>query len=331
MQTTRVVIGISPKAGAGDGRATAEQLHHCLLAKGLESYVAESLPEIQQLVRQAEPGPHHCCVVAAGGDGTLNLLASQLPPNCPIMPYPLGTENLVARHYGLFPNGCRQPPEWMAEVVAAGSTIPIDAGIARFPARGNRPARERMFLIMASVGFDAEVVRRMHLTRRGHIRRWSYFKPIWQTIRSYRYPAIQVVPLDAYSVPSPSAAASVDSSDQPLTVAWALVFNLPQYAARLAICPAADETDGQLDFCGFAKGSHFHGLRYFLGVASKQHGNWKDVVQTRGNGWRLSSNQPVAVQLDGDYVGRLPIDLQVLPKRVHLRLPADYQAKCDVV
>ena len=42
---------------------------------------------------------------------------------------------------------------------------------------------------MIGCGFDAEVVRRVHLERDGHITRLSYLKPIWESIRSYEYPA----------------------------------------------------------------------------------------------------------------------------------------------
>jgi diacylglycerol kinase family enzyme len=190
----------------------------------------------------------------------------------------------------------------------------IDAGVATFFKR-KKIRSEKMFLIMATVGFDADVVRRMHLTRKGHIRRWSYLKPILTSLRKYRYPRIRVEPLGSVD------GVNEPKFEEPLTVAWALLFNLPRYAAGLSIETLADETDGSLDFCGLSRGSHANGIRYLLGVIFRKHTGWSDVKRMRGKHFRLSSVLPVAVQLDGDYAGRLPVEIRVEPLRVTLRLP----------
>jgi diacylglycerol kinase family enzyme len=46
------------------------------------------------------------------------------------------------------------------------------------------------------------------------------------------------------------------------------------------------------------------------------------VLRGRARRWHLSSEQRVPYQLDGDYAGRLPVEIQVLPQRVTLRLPS---------
>ena len=40
-------------------------------------------------------------VVAAGGDGTIRLIAKRTPPGTPLAVLPLGTENLLARYLEL--------------------------------------------------------------------------------------------------------------------------------------------------------------------------------------------------------------------------------------
>lgn len=302
-----VVIATSPKAGSGAGREGLALLQQKLRAAGIrvdrETDVAIIIRRVEEALQRGRPP----CVVAAGGDGTLNLMASVLPATVPIMPLPLGTENLVARHYGV---SCS--PEEAASTVLRGRSLRIDAGIARFGSRAESRKRqqERMFLVMASIGFDAQVVRRMHLTRRGHIRRWSYLKPILATLRSYRYPPVHA---------ERTGAAAADA--EALTVAWALVFNLPRYAAGLAVETEANETDGLLDFCGLREGSTLHGLRYLGGVLTGRHVGWPDVHRIRGDSFRFSCDAPLAVQLDGDYAGRLPVEVRIEPQRVTLRLP----------
>ncbi len=301
-----MVIASSPKAGSGAGRDRLELLRQKLAAADLRVEMHSDLATLRHRVDEALEGGRPPCVVAAGGDGTLNLMASLMPASVPIMPLPLGTENLVARHYGV-----SNLPEAAAETILRGRSLRIDAGIARFgdATQPRRRSRERMFLVMASVGFDAQVVRRMHLTRRGHIRRISYAKPILATLRSYRYPPVRVEQFGS------------EADGDPLTVAWALVFNLPRYAAGLAVEAGADETDGLLDFCGLRDGSLLHGLRYLGGVICGRHARWPDVHRVRSEHFRFSSETPLAVQLDGDYVGRLPLEIRVAPQRVTLRLP----------
>jgi diacylglycerol kinase family enzyme len=319
-----VIVAASPKAGSGEGHRRISQVSARVAASGIEVVVESSLKKIVALVTQAITSQRPLCVAAAGGDGTLNLLASALPRHIPLMPFPLGTENLVARHYGLLsPTGVFDE-QVAADTLIRGRLLRIDAGFAKFLSR-RKLRRERMFLIMASVGFDADVVRRMHLTRRGHIRRWSYLKPILASLRRYHYPRIHVERLDHDRSAATSGAAATGETDSrgddPLTVAWALLFNLPRYAVGLTICATADATDGKLDFCGLRYGSHVHSLRYLAGVLLGRHTTWADVTGLQGCKFRLSSSKPLAVQLDGDYAGRLPIEVRLEPQRVLLRLP----------
>ena len=314
-----LLIVSSPKAGAGDGSGRIAKLKDRVGAAGLEVVQESNITVVEKRVRQEQDAGRRLCVAAAGGDGTLNLLASVLGSEVPLMPFPLGTENLVARHYGLMgPNG-EFDINVAVSAVLNGANRVVDAGVATFLKR-NGSRRNKLFLIMASVGFDAEVVRRMHLTRKGHINLWSYLKPIVAVLRRYRYPRIEVEQLDRQPEAVVEKAAELQS--ERFKVAWALLFNMPRYAAGLSIESLADETDGALDFCGLSYGSHFHGLRYLFGVLSGQHTRWADVKRFRGASFRLSSGKPVAVQLDGDYAGRLPMEVRVESKRVTLRLPA---------
>ena len=86
------------------------------------------------------------CLVAVGGDGTVSALVNERP-SLPITVLPAGTENLVARHFGL-----RRDPHGLAGTIAAGRSVPVDVG----------QAAGRRFLLMAGFGFDADVVTRHH-------------------------------------------------------------------------------------------------------------------------------------------------------------------------
>src|SRR4029450_10193597 len=93
-------------------------------------------------------------VVAAGGDGTVSLIANRTPPGTPLAILPLGTENLLARYLEVAAD-----PQQLARLIAGGWCISLDAA----------QAGPRIFTLMAGCGFDAEVVRRLHRHRTGNI------------------------------------------------------------------------------------------------------------------------------------------------------------------
>jgi diacylglycerol kinase family enzyme len=240
----RVVMAVSPKAGSGRGRQRLPALRDALENAGYEVRLSEQLSEIRNEALRDRADSPLSAVAVVGGDGSLSLVANTLPQGTPILPVPMGTENLLARYFG-----CSAEPAAVLAAVQHGRRQAIDAGTAN----------GKLFLVMATCGFDAEVVRGMHLTRRGHIRRWSYFKPIVRAVRSYAYPEIRVM------VPATSAGAEGERTiganggvegtpGRPLTCRWAMVFNLPMYGGGLRIAPQAIPDDGQLDFIGLRRG-----------------------------------------------------------------------------
>ena len=92
-------------------------------------------------------------LVCAGGDGTVAFAANVTPLGTPLAILPLGTENLLAKYFGI-----RADPVVVADVIEQGWICRIDAGMAG----------ERLFTLMAGLGFDADVVRRVHENRTGH-------------------------------------------------------------------------------------------------------------------------------------------------------------------
>ncbi|MGI9473018.1 MAG: diacylglycerol/lipid kinase family protein, partial [Rubripirellula sp.] len=244
----------------------------------------------------AQPRPE-TVVVAAGGDGTLSLAASILflegreTPGAAVVPMPLGTENLLARHFGQ-----ESSAESVLQTIRHGDLLQLDAGMAN----------EQAFLIMATCGFDAEVVRRMHLARKGHINRFSYFGPILSALRSYRFPTLHL---------------TVDD-DAPLECCWAMVFNLPRYGGGLKIEPDAIGDDGQLDIIAFKRGSIASGIRYVSKIWSGHHLTDGEVTRLRGKEVTIRSDAAVPLQLDGDFAGNLPLKITTLPRRIPLIVPS---------
>jgi diacylglycerol kinase (ATP) len=160
---------------------------------------------------------------------------------------------------------------------------------------------------MVSAGFDAEVIRALHENRRGNITRRSYFLPTLRTIRSYGYPQMRL-----YS--------AEDGAGEPHSCRWMFGFNLPLYALGLPIAPDASAADGQLDVCTFERGNAWSVLRYLWHVRRGAHTALADTVMMRGRCFRLEAHDSpsIAYQVDGDYGGTLPVDVEVLPGELRL-------------
>ena len=292
----RVLISRNPLAGARSGQHRVAVLSDQLRATGHEVQVVTDLAELARLAAELQERQQLRAVVAAGGDGTVAEIVNRTAPDTPIALLPLGNENLLAKYLG-----CSATPAEVASTIADGLTIRLDTG----------RAGSRVFLLMISAGFDADVVHQVHGARSGHISQWTYAKPILRAIRSYQYPEIRL-----YC--RAEAAESASSDRRLISARWAMVVNLPRYARGLNFAPQAVGTDGLLDVCTFKHGSLLSGLWYLGNLLLGRHHRLRDCTTARCAAVRIEADVPVPYQLDGDPGGHLPVDVCVVPERLRL-------------
>ncbi len=299
----RLLLAASRFAGSARKRAQLAGVAEGLTAAGYTVHMTSDADELAELAcRWSEQGELRG-VLAGGGDGTASLVRSRVPLSVPMLPLPLGTESLLGRYVSQ-----SSDPAAVCRTVDEGVTIGLDLG----------RAGERLFLLMISAGFDAEVVRRLHEIRRGHITRLSYLKPTLATIRSYEYPELQLY-------------CGGDASGQPQRVScrWLFGFNLPTYACDWQFAPGAVGTDGLFDVCTFEGGSLASGLRYLWHVIRGSHLKLVDAQLVRCGRFRVEAvgGAQVAYELDGDWAGYLPVDVEVMPGECRLLVARDVAAR----
>ncbi len=278
-------IGIVANAASGMGRSRrlVDQLVTHLEQAGLRAEVAWTPSDRSALANKAADCGEDCrCLVAVGGDGTVSALLNERPDR-PVTVLPAGTENLVARHFGL-----RRDPRLLAGTISSGRSIPVDVGLAA----------GRRFLLMAGFGFDAEIVSRHHrgrVSQSGSVRptnRMAYVKPILGTSFSYHFPTISV------RIEDPGAHETLQGT----TV---FVFNLPRYALGLPFVPFTREDDGWLDLIVFREPGPFQALYYLWKVVCGIHLNDPSVFHRRVRKVMVSAEEPIPIQIDGDPGGYL--------------------------
>jgi diacylglycerol kinase family enzyme len=107
--------------------------------------------DIQHLLRDASD---YARVVAAGGDGTVSAVAYALHgTGIPVLAYPAGTGNLLARNLKLPLDSAE-----LALTTIAGRTVTIDIGELTLPGKAGMRPRKQGFVIAAGAGFDARIM-----------------------------------------------------------------------------------------------------------------------------------------------------------------------------
>jgi YegS/Rv2252/BmrU family lipid kinase len=231
-------------------------------------------------------------VIAVGGDGTVCEVSNGLfGQQVPLIIWPTGTENLVARSLGFRPD-----VDLAIACVERGEHRPLDVGVAN----------GHSFLVVVGVGFDAEVVRRVVDCRRGHITHFSYAAPLWRTFWEHRFPPLRVF------------------NDGHLY--WegrGLVFvgNMARYALGLPVVRDARPDDGLLDLCIFSCRDRRQLIAHSVRTLLRRHIEHPDVRYVRVRQVRVESPQRVPVELDGECAGFLPVEIGVRPAAIRVCLP----------
>lgn len=289
-----VVIFANPIAGRGRAMAISEDLQkHLSRSFHVEHF---SLPASSvDLDRIRALGPLHA-VISIGGDGTLQgvselvLKASKLPLP-PILIIPLGTANLIAKHLKL-PWRQSRDIERIGHALKARKIVTLDA------CRCNG----KIFLAVAGVGFDAQVVHELHRRRRGPITKGSYVLPTMDTFRAYQYPQL-----------------SVNVDGRPVfaeSPALVYVGNVREYGTGIPMLPDAQSNDDVLDVCILPCKSRQQAIKWMLKAATGMHIRSEGAVYVRGRKVLIDGPSPVPIQLDGEAAGHTPAVIELMDFRL---------------
>ena len=289
-----VLIAANPRAGSKSRARHLKELADWLTARGLRVETVSDLSVAERMANELFENRRLRALVGAGGDGTLAELVNRTVPGTPLAIYPSGTANLVARYVGMSIR-CEE----FGQMLLNSETVQFDAG----------QANGRLFLAVCSCGFDAEVVRRVHAARSGHISMLAYLRPILASMRGYQFPQLKI------------ECDSESHGNEVLNARWAFVSNLPCYAGGIKPGIGADGSDGQLDLCALELGGLAAALRYLPYMYLGSQGRLADCKLRRTQRFRIESSDEVPYELDGDPGGVLPVEIGVVPNRLTLIVP----------
>lgn len=276
----------NPVAGAGRSAAAAASAAEALMRHGHDvSTIASRLEPTRGWLDAALEGAG--LLVVAGGDGAMRLSApSACRTRTPVYHLPLGTENLFAREFGM-----NRRDDTLLRAIDAQRVRTVDIALAN----------NRWFLLMASVGFDAEVVHTLAATRGGKISHLTYIKPILATMRTWTPPRLTV---------------EVDGerlvTERPGIV---VIANCRQYGWRIDPVARADMSDGLLDMAFLPAQSLRNVVGWVVRCRLRRQYRHDRFICARGRSVVVHSDDANHFQLDGDP-----------PGIVHELLPDGYEA-----
>lgn len=264
----RVALVYNPIAGRGRARREASTLRARLSGAGIDADVVESSASMGSFENGSRPD----AMVVLGGDGTVHAMAALATSlNIPIYQFPLGTENLFAREFGM-----NRRFETLTRAIERGRVERVDVA----------HCNGRSFLLMCSVGPDANIIHRLAANRRGSIHHLSYIPHIAAELARPRIGLVSVT-VDGDRV----------VADQRGLV---VVANSRQYALRVDPAKDASMRDGQLDVRFFPV-SKRSGLVKWMGLSRMRlQDRVAGSIAARGAEVVIESAEPLLHQVDGE-------------------------------
>ena len=247
----------------------------------------QATSEAEQSARRADD-----LLFVIGGDGSVRDAALGLAgSNTALAAVPCGTVNIWARESGI-PTTLRAALDSHIH----GQSVHMDLG----------RANGQCFLLMAGIGWDAEIARHVPAWLKRRVGDLAYL-----TQAAWMLPRLR--PRHARWVAGGVAV------EEPL--AWMVLGNTRLYGGLIHLTPDAANDDGMLDLIALCPRDIFQGARLAGKLSVGRFRTDPRVIQSRAPEVRIDT-PGLAVQLDGDFTGETPMTFSADPGALLVSVPA---------
>ena len=308
MSRTKIDVLLNPASSGGRTGQKRSQILAVLdryLGRSYSLHLTRRSLEATSLAREAILAGSEL-VITVGGDGTIQEAVNgffaggrPLNPDCRLGVINAGTGHGFVQSLG-FPSDI----EGQCAQIADGATRSVDIGRAVF-SDGNGSPAERYFVNECQAGIGGEVVKRVHAGN----------KKLGGTL------AFGLATLAAaWTYPNRTMTVSVDGAP-PITGKFIAVVcaNGNSMAGGMHLAPEAKVEDGLLDILFMHEQTRSERLRNFPKIYSGSHLGSPKFNCSRGRSVSLTSEENVALEADGELLGRLPCRIEVLPSVLQVR------------
>ena len=230
-------------------------------------------------------------IVAAGGDGTVNQVANGLADRkAALGVLPMGSVNVFAMELGLPLYNLRRCWDIIEDTNIRQIDLPIANG--------------RYFVQLAGVGLDAQVVKETSLAFK------RSFGPL-----SYLISAAQIAARQPPKLFIESEETSVEEGS------FVLVGNGRLYGGPFPFFKHAIIDDGLFDVVVFKRLGYLEIVKYLQDVVFSSDIKVPEIEYFQTRQLRITSEQDVPLELDGELAGNCPVDFRIRGKALRVLTP----------
>jgi diacylglycerol kinase (ATP) len=287
-QTTLAIV--NPASGNPAMRQRARKLTQLLRERGYEVAATECAGHGTELAREAARAGR-TGIIVIGGDGTLCEIIAELPVEIALAYFPAGSGNNFALNHHL----PEEPDAWLQLLDAH----PLRS--MRFGLCNDRP-----FASVASVGFDAQLVRNVPSGLKKRLHKGAYLLEFIPTYFTYRAPRFQL---------------TIDGQAWNDDVLGVIVGRGPNYGGPHPILPECDLGNDQLGYIVMQGRSKWRLGKFGVGVMFNNLPHMKGVTCGLATTVEVETEPASYVQLDGNLFGTNPVTFGVEPKQRRILAP----------
>lgn len=283
---------VNPAAGRGRARRRFSEAVRYLANHGADVDCEESRDR-EHLVEIARTSRGYDRIVACGGDGTVHLTVRGLDFDHDVLGVlPLGSGDDVAKTLGI-PHDLRRA----CDVVLGGTTRMIDVAMAN----------SIRYCGVAGLGFDSRVNRYANENSRFLRGSLIYLYSVFCVLEHFTPERVRI---------------EIDGRSEEREIMFAAVGNTHRYGGGIQIVPTAKFDDRSLDACIVGKCGKWDLVKTLPLAYTGGHVRRDFVRLERGSSFHFSSEQPLEVFADGEYVTSTPVTMRLDEKQLAVAVPA---------
>ncbi len=290
---TRFLIIHNPNAGPAARRlyrATLARLKHL----GAHTEIVDTIQhgEGARAAAEAAKTGRFDAIVAAGGDGTAHDVAEGLVGHStPLGIIPMGTGNVFAREINL-----PSSPSEIVKTLFDGSARAIPLG----------QVNGRPFLFVIGVGFDAEAVRLFESEGTRELGQVGFVWPVLRALVSHKDRLLRVT-----------------TDRREADAQWVIVTRIKHYAGNFMLAPDADLHQARFYVLRIKGSGPLSRVRQLAALALGVLDHDPAVSVEPATRVRIEGDRAVPVQIDGELVGELPLEIGLHSEHLNVIFPIE--------
>jgi YegS/Rv2252/BmrU family lipid kinase len=276
-----------------------DQVRAYLSARGLPFRIRETTAPGEAVVMARVSALEGAdAVVAVGGDGTMSEIADGLGGSATRLLFvPHGTGNVFAREFSL-----PESVEGCLDLLSIGKTISVRMAMAN----------DRRFVLLASAGFDAEVVERMSSRQKNLLGIAAYvLSGARHLLRSQ--PTLWIEFPDRMRVEAQAV----------------IVVRGKKYGGNVTIAPDGDISGETFQVIALLRKRRWSIAKFAFDVLRGKHAASRHVLVRESPSLFVRCAIPSACQVDGEYLGPLPVRFTVTDVLLRIVVPVEFPFPTD--